>query len=164
MRHLFRLLRVQFFSLIGKITIGKYTSPPFCGGFCKFTKNTYVGKNTNFNGMKINGAGRVFIGDNFHSGSECQIITQNHNFEGQKIPYDESYLVKDVRIGDNVWFGNRIIILPGVTIGEGAIIQAGSVVVSDIPKLSIAGGHPAKVFSHRDKDRYHKLKIQGKFH
>lgn len=52
----------------------------------------------------------------------------------------------------------------GVLIGEGAIIQAGSVVVSDIPACAIAGGHPAKVFKFRDKEHYYRLKEEGKFH
>ena len=52
----------------------------------------------------------------------------------------------------------------GVTIGEGAIIQAGSVVVSDIPKYAIAGGHPAKVFKYRDIDHYERLKAEAKFY
>ena len=67
-------------------------------------------------------------------------------------------------IEDNVWIGNRVIILPGVTIKEGAIIQAGSVVVGDIEKCGIAGGHPAKVFKYRDIEHYEKLKSEWKFH
>jgi len=54
--------------------------------------------------------------------------------------------------------------LGDVTIGEGAIIQAGSVVVNDIPKYTIAGGHPAKVFKYRDAAHYERLKEEGKFH
>ena len=50
------------------------------------------------------------------------------------------------------------------TIGEGAIIQAGSVVVNDIDKFAIAGGHPAKVFASRDVEHYLKLKSEGLFH
>ena len=63
-----------------------------------------------------------------------------------------------------MWIGDKVIILGGVTIGEGAIIQAGSVVVSNIPKYAIAGGHPAKVFSKRDVEHYKKLKQEKKFH
>ena len=128
------------------------------------TSNTNLGSNVNFNGMKIQGTAKVNIGDNFHSGIECMIITDSHNYEGNAIPYDETVISKDVIIEDNVWLGNRVIVLPGVTIGEGAIVQAGSVVVGDIPKYAIAGGHPAKVFKSRDKDHYEKLKKEGKFH
>lgn len=77
------------------------------------TKKSRLGNNVNFNGMRITGQGEVRIGDNFHSGSSCLIITSFHNYEG-------------------------------------SIIQAGSTVVTNIPKGGIAGGHPAKVFKYRD--------------
>jgi len=134
-------------------------------GFSIVTKKTILGSNVNFNGMKISGGGNVQIGDNFHSGKECLIISQNHNFnKGSKIPYDNTYILKDIFIEDNVWLGDRIIILGGVRIGEGAIIQAGSVVVHDIPKYAIAGGHPAKVFAERDVKHYLSLKEKSSFH
>ncbi len=129
------------------------------------THNTYLGSNVNFNGLTISGLGRVDIGDNFHSGKEIVFITQIHNYDqGEAIPYDATYIQKDIVIHDNVWLGNRVMIMGGVEIGEGVIIQAGSVVVSDIPAYSIAGGHPAKVFSQRNVEHYKKLKAQGKFH
>ena len=91
-------------------------------------------------------------------------MSSHHNYKGDKIPYDETDIVKPIIIKDNVWCGARVIILAGVTIGEGAIIQAGSVVVSDIPDCAIAGGHPAKAFAYRDKKHYYTLKEQGLFH
>ena len=57
---------------------------------------------------------------------------------------------------------DRVLILGGVTIGEGAIIQAGSVVVNDIPDFKIAGGNPAKVFKERNMMSYNKLKKENK--
>jgi len=54
--------------------------------------------------------------------------------------------------------------LGGVRIGEGAIVQAGSVVVHDIPKCAIVGGNPAKVFKYRNKVHYYELKKAGRFH
>ncbi len=129
------------------------------------TPNTILGNNVNFNGMKIQGKGNVSIGDNFHSGIECMIITSIHNYDnGNAIPYDNTVISKDVIIEDNVWLGNRVTILPGVRIGEGAIIQAGSVVVKDVEKYAIAGGHPAEVFKYRDIDHYEKLKKEKRFH
>ena len=127
--------------------------------------DAYLGDNVNLNGMSIQGRGKVTIGDNFHSGTDCLIITQNHNYDnGDAIPYDDTHIYKEVDIGDNVWLGSRVTILPGVTIEEGAIIQAGSTVTSDIPKGAIAGGHPAKVFSKRDMDHYEKHKSEKNFH
>ena len=133
-------------------------------GWTHLTPQTILGKNPNFNGFNVIGKGKVVFGDNFHSGVECMIITQYHNYEGDAIPYDSTYIQKDVTIGDNVWLGNRVIILGGVNIGEGAIIQAGAVVVKDIPPCAIAGGNPATVFKYRDKEHYYSLKEQGKFH
>lgn len=133
-------------------------------GYSLVSKTTSLGENVNFNGIRISGAGNVIIGSNFHSGKGCLILSQNHNYDfGKAIPYDDSYIKKDVIIGDNVWIGDRVIILGGVTIGEGAIIQAGSVVSCSIPALSIAGGNPAKVFKMRDEEHYYSLKRNKAF-
>ena len=131
---------------------------------CKFTKNTVIGDHCNFNGMRIMGGGKVSIGNYFHSGVECMILTENHNYEGDEIPYDSTYVTKDVKIGDFVWLGIRVIILPGTEIGEGAIIQAGSVVHGKIPPYAIAGGNPAVVFKYRDQEHFKKLKKMKRFH
>lgn len=131
----------------------------------KVNDKTILGDNVNFNGLQILGAGRVIIGNNFHSGTSCLFITQVHNYDrGEKIPYDDTYVLKNIKIEDQVWLGTRVIVLGGVTIGEGAVIQAGSVVTSDIPKFAIAGGHPCKVFKYRDIEHYKKLKSKQKFH
>ncbi len=146
-------------------TVGSYGSNLKVNGKCVVTPNTHLGDNVNFNGIHIQGKGSVTIGDNFHSGIECMIITDIHNYDnGDAIPYDSTVISRDVVIEDNVWIGNRVTILSGVTIGEGSIIQAGSTVVKSVPKYGIAGGHPAKVFKYRDKDHYEKLKSEGKFH
>jgi acetyltransferase-like isoleucine patch superfamily enzyme len=156
-------LKRWHYTRLAKKACASYQSPLYVNKASKFTSHTHIGRNAHFNGMQIRGSGKVTIGDNFHSGNECVFITQNHNYKGDKIPYDNTYIIKDIKIEDNVWLGFRVMIMPGVTIGEGAIIQAGSVVVSDIPKCAIAGGHPAKVFAYRDKERYENLKSEGKF-
>ena len=110
------------------------------------TPKTSLGNNVNFNGMKIQGNGNVIIGDNFHSGIECMIITSIHNYDnGKAIPYDDTIISKDVTIEDNVWLGNRVIILPGVTIGEGSVVAANATVTKDVPPHTLVGGSPAKV-------------------
>ena len=132
---------------------------------CKFTKFTYIDDYCNFNGIKIYGKGTVRFGRYFHSGDGCKIITNFHNYDsGYAIPYDDTYIQKNVTIEDFVWIGTDVLILGGVTIGEGCIIQAGSVVVKDIPPLAIAGGNPAEVFKYRDKEHFKILKAEGKFH
>lgn len=130
---------------------------------CVFSGCVKIRNYCNFNGMKVLGGGEVIFGNYFHSGTECMIITQNHNYEGDMIPYDNTYVYKNVTIDDCVWFGNRVIVTGNVRIGEGAIIGAGSVVCRDIPPLAIVGGNPAKVIKYRDKEHYYKLKAEGKF-
>ena len=132
-------------------------------GKCHFCSNMYVGNYCNFNGINITGSGKVIIGNYFHSGIECMIITTNHSYEGEMLPYDNTYNHKVVTIGDCVWFGNRVTIVGNVTIGEGAIVAAGSVVTKDIPPLAIVGGNPAKVIKYRDSEHYYKLKKERKF-
>ena len=140
-------------------------NPPFIGGYCSFNGKTSLGHNCSFNGCKVIGQGPLTIGDNFHSGGELLIITSNHNFSsGAALPYDSTHKEKPVHIADNVWIGERVTILPGVTIGEGAIVQAGSVVVRDVEPLAIVGGSPAQKFHERDSEHYHSLKSQSKFH
>jgi chloramphenicol O-acetyltransferase type B len=135
------------------------------GGPTRLSRNTYLGKNPNFNGLVVNGIGKVVIGDNFHSGTGCLIITSIHNYDfGKRIPYDETHIEKPVTIEDNVWLGDRVTILGKVTIGEGAIIQAGAVVVKDVQAGAIVGGNPAKVFKYRDMEHYNRLKNEKMFH
>ena len=139
----------------GKVLIRRYST---------VNKGTVIGDQVAIGGIHIVGKGKCTIGNYVHTGTDCQILTDYHNYDkGELIPYDHSWVVEDVTLGDFVWLGNNVIILAGVTIGEGAIIQAGSVVVSDIPPLAIAGGHPAKVFKYRDKEHFDTLKAQGKF-
>jgi len=147
--------------------IGNYKNIPYIKPFSgtHLTPNTFIGMFCSFNGMKVQGKGKLIIGDYLHSGEDVLVITQNHNYDkGEKIPYDETVICKDVLIEDFVWIGSRVTILGGVRIGEGAIIQAGSVVVSDIPKHAIAGGNPAVTFKYRDVEHFEKLKSEKKYH
>jgi chloramphenicol O-acetyltransferase type B len=149
------LIRVQAKSCGAGLTVN---------GPSHVTARTVLGNNVNFNGLRVLGVGSVSIGDNFHSGEECLLICQNHDFDtGEAIPYGAGAIPKDIVIEDNVWLGARVIVLGGVRIGEAAIIQAGSCVTGDIPKYAIAGGHPARVFKSRDVEHYERLKREGKF-
>jgi len=172
LKSLKKILKLKFrfkqyiYTKIVKFQCKTYGSNLKVNGKSRVTKNTIICNNVNFNGMVIKGNGKVKIGNNFHSGQNCLMITSFHKYDfGDAIPYDSKKSIdKDIIIEDNVWLGDRVIVLGGVTIGEGAIIQAGSVVVSDIPKYAIAGGHPAKVFKYRNIEYYEKLKKEGRFH
>lgn len=137
----------------------------YVGGKSSFSGKIYLGDNCNFNGMCVQGNGTVYFGDNFHSGIECMIITQNHDYDhGNAIPYGDKYIYKRVVIESNVWFGNRVTVTGDVTIGEGTIVAAGSVVCKDIPPYAIVGGNPAKIIKYRDITHYENLKKEHKFH
>lgn len=159
-----RKLRIKKNTKRAKRVLGGYGDPLTVNFKSVFNENVFLGKNCHFNGIEIPKGGIIRIGDNFHSGKNCMILSKYHNYEGSKIPYDNTYIVKDITIEDNVWLGNNVIVLGGVKIGEGAIIQAGAVVVSDIPPCSIAGGNPAKVFKERNREHYFRLKSEGRFH
>lgn len=132
-------------------------------GSSKVNSHTVLGDYVRFHGMKITGKGKVFVGSYVIAAGDCLILTENHNYEGTEIPYDSTMVSKDVYIGDFVWIGARVLILPGTKIGEGAIIQGGAVVHGEIPPYAIAGGNPAKVFKYRDVEHFKKLKAEQKF-
>lgn len=154
-------LRININFLLAKRGLASYKNKPTINVKSEFNGRTHLGFNTHFNGISITGKGSVYIGDNFHSGRDCLIISDAHDYKNAtKLPYDSKLLTPDTVIEENVWLGSRVIILAGVTIGYGAIIQAGSVVVRDVSPLAIVGGHPAKEFSKRDNSHYIKLVLQ----
>ena len=157
--------RQRFFTKIVKKQVEKFGSDFKVNGMCRLNKSVIIKNNVNLNGMNVQGNGQVIIGNNFHSGKEILLITQNHNWKNaKKIPYDDEYILTNITIEDNVWLGSRVTIVGNTTIGEGSIIQAGSVVVNDIPPLSIAGGHPATVFSKRDEEHYNECKKMNRIY
>lgn len=103
--------------------------------------------------------GGIEVGNNVIIGPKSQIWTYNHNYDSDTaIPYSDDDILKRVVIKDNVWIGLDVLILPGVTIEEGAVVAAGSVVVKDVPKCAVVGGNPARVIKMRDIRKYEDLK------
>ena len=123
-----------------------------------------VGNNVHINRYcYIQAAGGVTIHNNVHIGPHLTLYSTSHNYEGKALPYDETLIRKTVTIEDNVWIGACVTIVPGITIGEGSIIAAGSVVAKDVKKLSIVGSPPAKLISERNESHYSSLKAEKKF-
>lgn len=91
--------------------------------------------------------GLVKIGDNVLIASDVMISNENHGTDPiNELSYSEQPLnVKNVSIGNGCWIGEKVCILPGVSIGEKSIVGAGSVVTRDIPSYSIAVGNPARI-------------------
>ena len=88
----------------------------------------------------------------------------SHDFDhGDCIPYGRKNTNKRVVIGDFVWMGTNSSIVGNVTIGDGAIIGFGAVVVKDVPPMAIVGGNPAKIIKYRDIDHYNFLLTQKKY-
>ena len=102
-------------------------------------------------GYKAQIHGKTYIGNNVMMGPEVAIWTKNHVFERTDVPIIDQGATEErpVTICDDVWIGSRCIILPGVKIGHGAIIGAGSVVTKDVPEYSIVAGNPAKIVKYR---------------
>lgn len=94
--------------------------------------------------------GPLEIGDNVMMGPEVVILTHTHNINRTDIPMGhQGSRIAKVTIGNDVWIGMRSIIMPGITIGHGAVIGAGAVVTKDVPDYAIVGGVPAKILKYR---------------
>lgn len=101
-------------------------------------------------GTHITCANGITIGNNFLTGRRCTITDNSHGtstIEDMKLPPLSRHITSKgkVKIGNNVWLGDNVVVLPGVNIGDGAIVGASSVVSKDIPSYTIACGNPAKV-------------------
>ena len=112
-------------------------------------------------GCYIQGISGIQFGSNIEMGAGVKIISSNHE-EGD---YTKSKLVTPIIIGDNVWIGSNVVVLPEVKIGNNVIVGAGSVVTKNIPENSIAVGNPCKVI--REKKAYIKdiynIKLNRKY-
>lgn len=90
--------------------------------------------------------------------SMLRIFTRNHNFSSLQIPMCKQGTSeeKPVTIGDDVWIGDSVILLPGTKIGNGVVIGAGAVVRGEIPDFAIVTGNPAQIVAYRE-DRTQKI-------
>jgi len=132
----------------------------YAGKNINVEKGAYFGDGSeieigNYSGIGVNCmiCGPVKIGNDVMIGPDVIILTQNHKFDRFNIPMWQQglYSPEPVVISDDVWIGARVIILPGIHIGNGAIVGAGAVVTKDVAEYAIAGGNPAKVIKFRIK-------------
>lgn len=110
-----------------------------------------IGKHCNFGAFNhISASNKIEICDGLLTGKWVSIIDDSHgdtSLETLKMmPMERPVVSKGpIKIGKNVWIGDKVTVLPGVIIGDGAIIAANAVVTKDIPAYSVAGGNPARI-------------------
>ena len=93
---------------------------------------------------------RLVIEDDVLLGPNVTIVTSNYGMADRDRPvHDQAWIESDVRIERGAWLGANVVVLPAVTIGEGAVIAAGAVVTHSIPAFAVAGGVPAKILKYR---------------
>ena len=134
-------LRALFSRLTGQPTDESFgLFPPF---YTDFGKNIHVGKGVFINsGCCFQDQGGITLGDGCLIGHQVVIATLNHDLDPTR---RGGMYPAPVRLGKNVWVGAHATILPGVTVGDGAVIAAGAVVTKDVPAGVVAGGVPARV-------------------
>lgn len=95
--------------------------------------------------------GPVTLGENVMMGPRCLLVSWGHVTEDLDVPMSQQGMTepRPIVIDDDVWIGGHVVVLPGVRIGTGAIIAAGSVVTSDVPPFAVVGGNPARILRHR---------------
>lgn len=157
---LIKKLAHYYFFRIGKLRSKLYTMlmaeagkdiyifPPF---FCPSPEGIRIGSNINISqNCHIGGQGGVTIGNFVMIGPNSVIASSNHGFSRGDIPMVRQKPVPSpITIEDDVWLGANVVVLPGVTIRQGAIVGSGAVVSEDVPAYAIVVGNPARIIRKR---------------
>ena len=146
------------------INIGQKRIRAFCGKLilAKCGKHVNIEKGAQFPstvelgdysgiGIRAQINGKAVIGKNVMMGPDVCMYARNHAFDRTDIPMNQQGFTpeKPIVIEDDVWIGARVIILPGVHIGTGAVVGAGAVVTKDVPDYAVVGGNPARILKMR---------------
>lgn len=128
--------------LIGELGEGAYIKPPLhvdYGGQISIGARTFI--NYNLTALDV---ARISIGEDCQIGPNVQLLTPTHPLDPQQ-RRDKLEAAEPIMIGDNVWLGGGVIVLPGVTIGDNTVVGAGAIVSKSLPASVVALGQPAKV-------------------
>ncbi|WP_185146666.1 acyltransferase [Chryseobacterium sp.] len=141
------------FSGLKNISIGKsFRVCPDCkimsfeGGEINIGDNFFA----NYNFFICAKYDNIIIGNDVYIGPDVLIINFNHSVLKEKLIREQREVSKPIIIGNDVWIGAKSVILPGVTIGDGAVIAAGSIVTKSIGNHEIVGGNPARLIKKRE--------------
>lgn len=108
---------------------------------------TYIGE---YNNIRVAG-GEIIIGQNCLISQHITMVSSNHSISKTLQIKNQSWTTEKnfIHIGDDVWIGANSVILPGVTIHDGAVVAAGSIITKDIPPYAIVAGNPARILKYR---------------
>lgn len=120
------------------------------GFVCDYGSNIFVGENfyANFNTTMLDVC-KIKIGDNAMFGPNCQLLTPLHPLDAQERIAGLEYGAP-ITLGDNVWLGGGVTILPGVSLGDNVVVGAGSVVTKSFGNNVVLAGNPAKIIKWLD--------------
>ena len=146
-------LRVLFYRSVMKYRIGE-NAAIFMDCTFDCAKHFSIGKNSVINGKcRLDNKSMITIGENVSISQEVMILSADHDmdapdFAGRELP---------VTIADYVWIGSRATIMPGVSIGRGAVVAAGAVVTKNVAPFEVVAGVPAKVIRTRAQELTYQL-------
>lgn len=135
-----------------KVTIGTYAvirpSNTYGGDIGEGLK---IGSNSNIGPYSYIGcSGKIEIGSQVMISPRVSIYAENHNFDNAEEPMKEQGVTRGyVKIEDDCWIASNSVILSGVTIGQGSVVAAGSIVTKDVPPFSVVAGNPARILKTR---------------
>lgn len=125
----------------------------------RHARNLTIGARTIIgNGAVLDARGGIEIGNDVNLSTDVHIWTGQHQWDSPTF----DYVSAPVRIEDQAWISTRATLLPGVTVGRGAVVAAGAVVTSDVPALSLVGGVPARQIGARPEPRYRLARARSK--
>lgn len=111
----------------------------------------HVGRSCNFGrGVFLTGGGGITIGDHVGIGPDSKVWSVNHRFADPDVPWlEQGYDEAAVVVEDDVWIGANCFVMPGTTIGRGAILSAGTVLMKSVPPCAIVAGNPGRIVGWR---------------
>lgn len=153
----FRMLLIKM--SVGSLGEGSVLYP---GVKLSFPEHVFIGKAVSIAPGVVLGAssqGTITIGDRCAIAAGTRFVTPTHDYN--ILPISSVGINKSIIIGNDVWIGTAAIILPGVSINDGAVIAAGAVVTKDVPRDCVVGGIPAKIIKQLDP---HDVRMERGFH